>query len=154
MDVRVRPQRKLSAEELILLKCGVGEGSWESLGLQEIQPVNPKGNQSWIFIGRTDAEAEATILWPPDVKNWLIGKDPDARKDWRQEDKGVTEDEMVGCHHWLGGCEFEQAPGVGDGQGSLACYSPWGHKESDTTQRLNWISFGGVGAERAFTEFF
>ena len=90
--------------------------------------------------GRTDAKAEAPVLQPPDAKNWLIGKDPDAGNDWRQEGKGVTEDEMVGWHHWLNGNEFEQAPGVGDGQGSLACYSPWGRKESDITERLNWIA--------------
>ena len=108
------------------------------LDCKKIQPVHPKGNQSWIFIGRTDAEAEAPILWPPDAKNWLIGKDPDAGKDWRREVKGTTEDEMVGWHHWLDGHEFEQAQGVGDGQGGLACCSPWGHKESDTTERLNW----------------
>ena len=94
--------------------------------------------QSWIFIGKTEAEAEAPILWPPDVKNSLIGKDPDAGKDWRQEEKGRTEDEMVGWHHWLNGYEFKQAPGVGDGQGSLACCSPYGRKESDMTERLNW----------------
>ena len=105
----------------------------------KIKPVNPKRNQSWIFIERTDAEAETPILWPPDVKNWLVGKDPDAGKDWRQEEKGTTEDEMVGWHHRLSGHEFEQAPGVGDGQGSLACCRPWGHKESVTTERLNWI---------------
>jgi len=105
---------------------------------KNIKPVNPKGNQSWIFIGRTDAEAETPILWPPDVKNWLLGKDPKAGKDWRQEEKGTTEDEMVGCHHWLDGHQFEQALGVGDGQGSLACCSPWGCKESDRTERLNW----------------
>ena len=88
--------------------------------------TKPKGNQSWIFIGRTDAEAEAPILWPPDAKSQLIGKDPDARKDWKQEEKGMTEDEMV---RWqLNGQEFEQAPGDGEEQGSLACYSPWGHK--------------------------
>ena len=119
----------------------VGENSWESLGLQGDwleEPVHPKGNQSWIFIGRTDAEAETSILWPPDVKNWLIGKDPDAGKDWRQEEKGTTEDEMVGWHHWLYGHEFEQALGIGDGQGSLVCCSPWGCKESDTTEWLNW----------------
>ena len=99
------------------------------LDCKEIQPVHLKGNQSFqIFIWKTDAEAEAPILWPPDVKNWLIGKDPDAGKDWRQEEKGTTEDEMVGWHHWLEGLEFEQAPGVGDGQGSLACCSPWGCK--------------------------
>ena len=97
--------------------------SWVSLGQKE------KGNQSWIFIGRTDAEAEAPKLWPPDAKNWFIGKDPDAGEDWRQEDKGTAEDKMVGWHHWLNEHEFEQAPGVGDGQGSLACYSPCGGKE-------------------------
>ena len=99
------------------------------------QPANPKGNQSWIFIGRTDAEAP--MLWPPDAKNWLIGKDPDAGKDWGQEEKGMTEDELVGWHYRLDGHEFEQAPGVGDGQGSLTCCSPWGRKESDTTEWLN-----------------
>ena len=108
------------------------------LDSKEIQPVNPKGNQSWIFIGRTDAKAETPILWPPDAKNWLIGKDPDAGKDCRREEKGMTEDEMVGWHHWLNGHEFEQALGVGDGQGSLACCSPWGHKELDMTEQLNW----------------
>ena len=94
-----------------------------SLGCKEIIPVNPKGNQTWIFIGRTDAETETPILRPPDVKNWLIWKDPDAGKDWRQEGKGMTENEIVGWHHQLNGHEFEQAPGVGDGQGSLACCS-------------------------------
>ena len=107
------------------------------LDCKEIQPVHPEENQSWIFIGRTDAEAETSILWPPDVKNWLIGKDPDAGKDWRQEKKGTTEDEMVGWHHQLDGHEFEKALGVDDGQGSLACCSPWGHKESDTIEQLN-----------------
>ena len=96
------------------LNCGVGEDSWESLVLQEIKPVNPKGNQSWIFIGRTDAEAETPIFWASDVKNWLLWKDPDAGKDWRQEEKGTTEDEMVGWHHRLDGHESEQAGGVGD----------------------------------------
>ena len=104
----------------------------------EIQPVHPKGNQSWIFTGRTGAEAETPIFWPSDVKSWLIRKDSDARKDWGQEEKGTTQNEMVGWHHWLNGREFEQALGVGDGQGSLACYSPWSHKESDITERLNW----------------
>ena len=102
---------------------------------KEIKPVNPKGNQSWIFIGRTDAEAP--ILCSPDAKNWLIGKAPDAGKDWRQE-RGTTEDEMVGWPHQLNGHEFEQAPGIGDGQGSLVCFSPWGRKELDTTEQLNW----------------
>ena len=109
-----------------------------TLDCKEIKPVHPKGNQSWIFIGRTDAEAP--IFWPPDVKNWLLGKDPDTGKDWRQEEKGTTEDKTVGWHHWLEGHEFEQAPGVGDGQGSLVCCSPWGHKELDMTERLNWLT--------------
>ena len=107
------------------------------LDCKKIKPVNLKGNQPWLFIGRTDAEAEAPILWPSDVKSRLIGKDPDAGKDWRQE-KGMTVDEMVGWHQWLDGQEFEQAPRI-DGQGSLACYSPWGHKQSDTTEQLNNI---------------
>ena len=104
------------------------------LDWKEIKPVHPKGDQSWIFIGRTDAEAEALILWPPDVKSWLIRKDPDAGKDWRQKKKGMTEDEMVGWHHGLNRYEFEQALGVGEGQGSLACYSLWGHKEFGMTE--------------------
>ena len=111
------------------------------LNCKEIHSVHPKGNQSWIFSERTDAEAETTILWPPDVKKWLVGKDPNPGKDWRREEKGVTEDEMVGWHHWHNGHEFEQAPGVGDGQGSLACYSPWGRKKLDTTEWLNWTEF-------------
>ena len=109
------------------------------LDWEEIKPVNPKGNQPWIFIGRTDAEASASILWPSDVKNWLIWKHPDARKDQRWEEKGTTEDEIVGWHHQLDGHEFEQAPWVGDGQGSLACCSPWCRKELDMTEWLNWI---------------
>ena len=108
------------------------------LDCKEIQSLHPKGNQSWIFIGRTDAEAETPILWPHDAKSWLIWKDPDAGKDWRWEEKGMTEDEMVGRHHWLNGHEFAHAPGVGDGQGGLACCSPWGRKESDMTEQLNW----------------
>ena len=103
---------------------------------KEIKPVNPKGNQSWIFIGRR--AAEAPILWPPDAKNWLTGKDPDAGKDWRQEDKWTTEDEMVRWHHRLNEHEFKQALGVGDWQGSLACCRPWRHKESGMTGWLNW----------------
>ena len=108
------------------------------LDCKEIRPVHPKGNQSWVFIGRTDAEAETPILWPPDVKNWLIGKYPDARKDCRWEKKGTTEDEMVGWHHWLNGHEFEKTLGVSDGQGGLVCYSPCGCKESDMNERLKW----------------
>ena len=107
------------------------------LDCKKIKPVNPKGNQSWILIGKTDAEAETPILWPPDVKNWLTRKDPDAGKDWRQE-KGMTDDEMVRWHHWFDGHEFEQALGIGDGQGSLVCCSPWGCKKSNMTEWLNW----------------
>ena len=109
------------------------------LDCKEIQPVHPKGNQSWIFIGRTDAEAETPILWLPDVKRWLIQKHPDAGKDWGQGEKGTTEDEMVGWHHRLNGHQFGQTPGVGDGQGGLACCGSWGRRESDTTERLNWL---------------
>ena len=108
------------------------------LDCEEIPPVHPKGNRSWIFIGRTDAEAESPLLWPPDAKNWLTRKDPVAGKDWRREEKGTTEDEMVGWHHWCHGHEFEQAPGVGVGQGGLVCYGSWGRKESDTSEQLNW----------------
>ena len=108
------------------------------LGCKEIQPVQPKGDQSWIFIGRTDVEAETPILWPPDAKSWLIWKDPHSGKDWGQEEKGMTEDETVGWHHWHNGHEFGWTPGADDGQGGLACCVSWGHKESDTTERLNW----------------
>ena len=108
------------------------------LDCKEIKPVHPKGKQSWIFIGRTYAEAEAPILWQPDEKSRLTWKDPDAGKDWRQEEKGMTEDEMVGWHHRLDRHEFEQAPGVNHGQGGLACCSPWGRKESDMTEQQNW----------------
>jgi len=108
------------------------------LDCKEIKPVHPKGDQSWLFIGRTDAKAEAPILWPPDAKNWLIGKDPCAGKDWRWE-KEMTEDEVVGWHHQLNGHEFEQASGVGDGQGSLACCSPWGRRVGHNwATELNW----------------
>ena len=110
----------------------------------EIQSVHPKGNQYWIFIGRTDAEAETPILWLPDAENWLFGKDLDAGKDWREEEKAVIEDEKVGWDHWFDGHEFVQVPGVGEGQGRLACCSPWGLKESDTTEWLNWTEACGV----------
>ena len=139
MDVKVGLWRKLSTKELMLLNCGIGEDLESPLDCKEIQPVHPKGDQSWVFIGRTDAEAETPILWPPDVKStWLIWKDPDAGKDWGQEEKGTTDDKMVGWHHRLNGHGFEWTPGVGDGQGGLACCSSWGHKESDTTEQLNW----------------
>ena len=107
------------------------------LDSKEIKPVNPKGNQPWTYIGRTDAEAEAPIIWPSDANSRLIGKDSDAGKDWRQEEKEMTEDEMIGWHHRLNGHEFEQAPGDGGGQGSLACCMPWGRQELDTTKWLN-----------------
>ena len=118
------------------------EKTFESLpwGCKEIKPVHPKGNQSWIFIGRADVETETPILWPLDGKNWLIWKDPDGGKNWRQAEKGITEDEIVGWHHHLNGHEFEKPLGVGDGQGSLVCYSPWGCKELDTTE-LNWFFY-------------
>ena len=121
----------------MLLNCVLEKILESPLDCKEIKPVNPKGNQSWIFVGRTDAEAETPVLWPPDVKSWFIWKDPDSGKDWRQEEE-MMEDEMVEWHHWLSGHELEQAPEVGDGQGSLACCSLWGHKELDTTEQLNW----------------
>ena len=117
----------------------VSEKTLESpLDCKEIQPVHSKGDQSWVFIGRTDTKAETPVLWPPHAKSWLIGKDSDAGRDWRQDEKGTTEDEMAGWHHWLDGRESEWTPGVGDGQGGLACYDSWSRKELDTTERLNW----------------
>ena len=131
--------KKAEHKDLMLLNCGVGEDSWESLGLQgdPTSPSYPKGNQFWVFIGRTDVEAENPVLWPPDAKSWLIGKDPDAGKDWGREEKGMTEDEMVRWHHWLDEHGFGWTPGVGDGQGGLACCGSWGRKKSDTTEQLN-----------------
>ena len=129
MDVRAGLLRKLSAKELMLLNCGVGEDSWESLGLQD---------QSWVFFGRTDAEAETPILWPPDAKSWLIWKDPG--EDWGEEGKGTTEDEMVRWHHWLNGHRFGWTPGVGDGQGGLVCCGSWVRKELDTTVWPKWTT--------------
>ena len=108
------------------------------LDFKEIQSVHPKGDQSWVFTGRTDAAVETPILWPPHLKSWLTGKDSDAWRDWGQEKKRTTEDEMAGWHHWLDGLEFGWTPGVGDGQGGLACCDSWGHKELNTTERLNW----------------
>ena len=108
------------------------------LDYNEIQPVHPKRDQSWVFFGRNDAKAETPVFWPPHVKSWLIGKDSDAGRDWGQEEKGMTEDEMAGWHHWLDGCEFEWTPGDGDGQGGLVCCDSWGHRELDRTERLNW----------------
>ena len=112
------------------------------LDCKEIQPVHSEGDQSRVFTGRTDAKAETTILWPPHMKSWLIGKDPDDERDWGQEEKGTTEDEMAVWHHRLDGHEFGWTPGVGDGQGGLACCNLWGRKESDTTEQLNWIELG------------
>ena len=136
MDVRVG---KLSAKELIFWTVVLKKTLDSPLDYREIKSVNPKRNQSWKFIGRTDSdEAETPIIWPSDVKSWLIRKDPEAGKEWKQEEKGMTEDEMVGWHHRLDGCEFEQAPGVDDGQGSLVCCSTWGRKELDMTKWPNW----------------
>ena len=116
----------------------LGKTTESPLDSKETKSVNPNGNQPWIFIGRTDAEAEAPIHWPPDVKSWLIWKDPGAGEDWRQEEKRTTENEMIGWHHWLDGHGFGWSLGVGDGQGGLACYGSWGRKESDMTEWLNW----------------
>ena len=108
------------------------------LDCKEIQPVHPKGDQPWVFFGRNDAKAETPVLWPPHAKSWLIGKDSEAGRDWGQEEKGMTEDEMDGWHHRLDGHEFEWTPGVGDRQGGLACCNSWSRKELDTTEQLNW----------------
>ena len=147
-NVRVGLWRKLSAEELMLLNCGVGEDSWESLGLQG-DPTSPSFlprilGSSWVFLGRNDAKAETPVLRPPHAKSWLTGKDSDAGRDWGQEDKGTTEDEMAGWHHWLDGNESEWTPGVCDGRGGLACCNSWGLKESDTTERLNWTELNWI----------
>ena len=123
------------------------------LDCKEIQRGNPKGNQSEIFIGRTDAEAETPILCPADAKNWLIGRDPNSGKVWRRKEKGMTEDEMIGWHHQLNRHEFEQAPGVGDERGSLVCCSPWGHKESDMAERLSWTELKNYELEMDYIEF-
>ena len=129
----------------MLLNCGVGKDYWESLGLQG-DPTSPSwtGDQSWVFTGRTDAEAETPILWPPDAKSWFIWKDPDAGKDWGQEEKGTIEDKMIGWHHRLNGRGFGWTLGVGDGQGGLVCCGSWGCKESDTTEWLNWTELNVI----------
>ena len=114
------------------------------LDCKETQPVHLKGDQSWVFFGRNDAKAETPVLWPPHVKSWLIGKDSDAGSDWGSEEKGTTEDEMAGWHHWLDGHEFEWSPGVGDGQGGLVCCDSWHRKELDTTERLNWTELNFI----------
>ena len=130
--------KKAECWRIDVLNCGFGEVSWESVGLKEIQPVHPKGDQTCVFIGRTDLEAETPILWPPHAKSWLIGKYSVTGRDWGQEEKETTEDEMAGWHHGLDGRESEWTPGVGNGQGGLACCDSWGHKEPDTTEQLNW----------------
>ena len=128
------------------------ETTFESpLDCKDIQPVHSEGDQPWNFFGRNDAKAETPVLWPPHVKSWLIGKDSDAGRGWGQEEKGTTEDEMAGWHHWLDGCESEWIPGVGDGQGGLACCDSSGQKESDTTERLNWTELKvGIQIEKSY----
>ena len=126
--------------------CEFSFMQWEKtlespLDYKEIQPVHSKGDRSWVFFGRNDAKAETPVLWPPHVKSWLIGKDSDARRDWGQEEKGTTEEEMARWHHQLDGHEFEWALGVGDGQGGLVCCDSWGRKESDTTEWWNWTEW-------------
>ena len=144
MDGRFGLWRKLSAEELMLLNCGVGEDSWESLGLQG-DPTSPFWRRSALgFLLGNDAEAETPVVWPPYVKSSLIGKDSDAGRDWGQEEKGTTEDEMARWYHQLDWTESEWTPGVGDGQGGLACCYSWGHQESDTTEWLNWTELNWI----------
>ena len=138
MDVRVLYKKACVLKNWCFWTVVLDKTLESPLDCKDSKPVNSQGNQSWIVIGRTDVEAEAPILWPPDVKDWLIRKDPDAGKDWRQEEKGMNEDEMVGWHHQINGHEFEKALGDSEGQGSLGCCSPWSHKESDMTERLNW----------------
>ena len=137
MDVRVGLWRKQNAEELMLLNCGVGEDSWESLGLQG-DPTSPFWRRSALGFLWNYAKAESPVRWPPHAKSWLIGKDSDAGRDWGQEEKGTTEDEIAGWHHWLDGRESELIPGVDDGQGGLVCYDSWDRKELDMTEQLNW----------------
>ena len=146
MDVSVDYKEGWALKNLCFWTVVLGKTPEIPLDYKEIKPVSSKENQVLIFIGRTDAEAKALIFWPPEPKNWLMWKDPDAGKDWRQEQKGTTEDEVVAWHHRLNRHEFEQALGDGDGQGSLVCFSPWGCKESDMTEQLKtnrW--WGGQG---------
>ena len=135
----------------------VSEKTLESpLDCKEVQPVHSEGDQAWVFFGRTDAKAETPVLWPPHAKSWLIGKDSDAGRDWQQEEKGMTEDEMAGWHHWLDGRESEWTLEVGDGQGGLVCWDSRGHKDLDTTEQLNWTEWYFISRIKlcAFYEFF
>ena len=153
MDVRVGLWRRLSAKEWMLLNCVVGEDSWESLGLQG-DPTSPFWRRlTWGFFGRNDVKAETPVLWPPHVKSWLIGEDSDAGRDWGQKNKGTTEDEMTGWHHWLNGCKSEWTLGVDNGQRVLACCDSWGRKESDTAEQLNWTELNGLVIFLAFFPF-
>ena len=138
MDVTVGLWRKLTHKNWCFWSVVLGKTLESPLDCKEIQPVHSEGDQPWDFFGRKDAKAETPVLWPPYAKSWLIGRDSDAGRDWGQEEKGMTEDEMAGWHHWLNGHEFGWTPGVGDGPGGLACCNSWGPKESDTTERLNW----------------
>ena len=137
----------------MLLNCGVGEDSWESLGLQEDPTVHSE-DQPWDFFGRNDAKAETPVLWPPHAKSWLFGKDSDAGRDWGQEEMEMTENEMAGWHHQINGHEFEWTPGVGDGQGGLACCDSWNRPESDTTEWLNWTELSQHISFFSFSLFF
>ena len=136
MDVRVDSKESWELKNWWFWTVVLEKTLESPLDYKEIQPIHPKGNQYWMFIGKADVEAEITIFCPPYLKSWLTWKDPDAGKDWWQEEKGMAEDEMVGWHHWLNGHGFGRTPGVGDGQGILACWGSWGHKESDTTEWL------------------
>ena len=128
--VREKGNPTMCSDSLVSLSC--------MICIKVFQPVHSEGDQSRVFFGRNDAEAETLVLWPPHVKSWLTGKDSDAGRDWGQEEKGTTEEEMAGWHHWLDGRESGWTLGLGDGQGGLVCCDSWGHKESDTTERLNW----------------
>ena len=139
MDVRVVLWRKLSAEELMLLNCGLENTLESPLDCKEIQPVHSKGDQSWVFIGRTDAKAETPVLWPPHAKSWLIGKDSDAGRDWGQEQKGMTEDEMAGWHHWLDGCEsLNSGSWWWTGRSGVLRFIGWQRVGHDWVTELNW----------------
>ena len=150
--MRVGLWRKLSAEELMFWTVVLEKTLESPLDCKEIQPVHSEGDQPWDFFGRNDAKAKTPILWPPHGKSWLIGKDPDAGRDWGQKEKGMTKDEMSGWHHRLDGCEFKWTPGVGDGQGGLACCNSWGRKESDMTEKLNWTELSLKGLTESYAE--